>query len=378
MAEAVGDVDHAISAYERSAALLHDDDPARPVALEALARLRAENEQWTKAIETHDKARQIYERTGDSEGQVREWLNLGLLMKRRADIEGAKDAYSKALSIAAKAEHRSAQAACMNNIAMLAWETGSPGDAERMFRESVRLAHAAGDNMGQGRALENFSQFCRSFHRLDEAANLQLEASAAYARAEEIVESKRAVSTHCELLVEMGSLEEAIKACKSALSDPSLRRRRGLFKDSPLWDAGDFALAMTLVDLLRQAGEYGEARERLDEFAAEADKSEDYSLVAKGRLEAALIAESAGSFEESMSLLTETEQILVEQVDREGLIAVYIRMGTVSEKMGDLDTARTYYLGAARQAELSGNAKALAIAKESMESVSSPSGQPSA
>ncbi|HIH00578.1 TPA: tetratricopeptide repeat protein [Thermoplasmata archaeon] len=372
LAETEEDFERAISAYERSVATLADDDPVRPVALESLARLQAENEQWTKAVEAHERARQIYERTGDSEGQVREWLNLGMLLKRRADVDGTREAYAKALSIAARAENRSAQAACMNNIAMVEWETGSPGDAERMFRESIRLAHAAGDNMGEGRALENFSRFCRSYHRLEEAANLQLEASAAYARASDVVESKHARSAHCELLWELERHEEAISTCRSGLSSPSLRRRRGLFKDSPLWDSGDFALMLTLVDSLRLAGEYDEAREELRKYAAEAERANDQTLLAKGKMEAAMIAESAGEFEESLARLREAEQILIEMVDREGLIAVYLRLGTVEEKMGDIDSARTHYLSAARQAEMAGNHRALAIAKDSMESVSRP------
>jgi tetratricopeptide (TPR) repeat protein/DNA-binding MarR family transcriptional regulator len=373
LAEAVGRHDVALSGYERSVGLLAEKDPFRPMALEALASLQADNEQWAKSIEAHEKARLIYERTGDTEGQVREWLNLGMLFKRRDDIEGARKSYSNALSIAARAENRSAQAACMNNLALLDWETGAPGDAERKFRESIRLAHAAGDSMGEGRALANFSQFCRSYHRLDEAANLLLESSAAYARAGDLVESKHAKSVYCEALAEQGDLAGAISTCRSALSDPSLRRRRGLFKDSPSCDSGDFTLMLTLVSLLRLSGEYDDAKQELESVMAEASRSGDVALRAKGKMEGAMIAENAGDLQSSLDLLSEAEQILVGQVDREGLVAVYLRLGTVAEKMGDFDKARNHYEKAARQAELAGNVKALAIARDCIESIMDPS-----
>jgi tetratricopeptide (TPR) repeat protein/DNA-binding MarR family transcriptional regulator len=372
LAELSGKIDLAISAYERSSELLADEDPTRPMALESLARLQADNEQWTKSLEAHEAARLIYERTRDVEGQVREWLNIGMLHKKRGDLAGARDCYSKAMSLSARAENRSAQAACMNNLAMLDWEMGAPGDAERMFRESVRLAHAAGDSMGEGRALENLSQFLRAFHRLDEATNLLSEASAAYARAGDIVESKRARALYCEAMATQGNFKDAVSACRSSLADPSLRRRRGLFQDSPSLDSGDFALMLTLLSILRLSGEYDEAWIELDKLMKDADRSGEVALMAKGRIEAAMIAESAGDFEKSSSLLSEAEEMLTTTVDREGLIAVYLRLGTVAEKVGSLEKARGYYESAAHQAELAGNTKALAIARDCIESVEAP------
>jgi tetratricopeptide (TPR) repeat protein/DNA-binding MarR family transcriptional regulator len=373
LAEVVGDYTAALSDYQRSSALMSDDDPLRPLALEAFARMQAEGEHWAKSIEAHEEARSLYEEANDSEGQVREWLNLGILFKRRGDVEGARGSFTKALSIAARTENRSAQAACMNNLALLNWESGAPGDAERMFRESVRLSHAAGDHMGEGRALENFSHFCRSYVRMDEAANLLTEAASAYARAGDTVESKRARAAYAEVLADQERLADAISTCKSALADPSLSRRRGLFQERASRDAGDHALILTLTTLLRLSGEYGEARDELNKLIEDADSSGDSSLLAKGKLEAAMIAESAGDLELSSSLLSDAEKLLLGEVDREGLIAVYLRLGIVSEKMGAVDVAAKHYESAIRQAELAGNAKALTIAMESRESLSDQS-----
>jgi hypothetical protein len=86
-----------------------------------------------------------------------------------------------------------------------------------------------------------------------------------------------------------------------------------------------------------------------------------------------MIAESAGDLELSSSLLSDAEKLLLGEVDREGLIAVYLRLGIVSEKMGAVDVAAKHYESAIRQAELAGNAKALTIAMESRESLSDQS-----
>ncbi|UCE90779.1 MAG: tetratricopeptide repeat protein [Methanobacteriota archaeon] len=367
--EGEGMYDEALGDYERAASLASEEDEVRAVILESVARLQADVSKWAKSLEAHNAALAIHEKSGDVEGKVREWLNIGVLHKRRGDGAKARESYSTALSIATKAENRAAQAACLNNMAILDWEEGLPGDAERKFRESIRMAHSVKDFAGEAKALENFARFCGSFQRLDESASLLLEASGAYLRMNEISEAKRMRLLAAEAMADNGKAKEAVESLREVLSDPSLKKRRGLFRSSPSIDAVDAEVRLALVSLLRTSGDFVQARSELDAYMALVRPLADEALLARGTMERAMILEESGDLGAAAAVLEEVERALTRTGTMDGLIAVNIRRGVVHEKLGDMDMAAEYYGRAEVLAKREGDDQARTIAIENLTSV---------
>lgn len=365
-----GMYDEAMLDYERSALLASEEDEIRAVILESVARLQAEVSKWAKSLEAHNAALAIHEKSGDVEGTVREWLNIGVLHKRRGDLAKARESYSKALSVATKAENRAAQAACLNNMAILDWEDGAPGDAERKFREAVRMAHSVNDSAGEANALENFARFCSAFQRFDESVNLLLEASGAYLRMNEISEAKRVRLLAAETIADSGRTKDAIDSLREALSDPALKRRRGLFRSSPSIDAADAEMKLSLISLLRASGDLEKARSELESYMALVKPLADGVLSARGMMEKAMILEESGDLTAAAAVLKDIERTLTKIGARAGLIAVNMRLGVVQEKLGDLDMAAEYYGRAEVLAKREGDDRARTIAIENLTSVS--------
>lgn len=367
--EGMGRYEEALSDYEESASQIPEQDERRAAVLESLARLQAENDELSKSLEVHSRALALYAKAGDVEGQVRERLSIGVVQKRRGDAKGARGSYQEALSIATKAENRSAQAACLNNIAILDWEEGVPGDAEKRFRNSMHLAHAAKDHSGEARVLENYAQLCRSYNRLDESRHLLFESSDAHVRASDVAEAKRLRSLCAETMADQGHMTEAIDLCRAALSDQSLRKPKGLFHHVQSFDDGDTLLVLTLVSLLRISGDRGEANAVIEKHMRAVEPLEDPVLMAKLKLEQAMIAEDSNDLAGAVAALTEAEKLLSRAGDSEGLVAVHLRWGTVEEKRGDITVAAQHYTQAARHAEVAGNENAHTIALENLRAV---------
>ena len=359
----------ALEDYEKASSLLSDRDDMRAAVLESIARLQSEVDEWSKSFDTHKTALDIYEKSGDVDGRVREWLNMGMLHKKKGDLASARDSYATALSIATKAENRAAQAACMNNIAILDWEEGVPGDAERKFRDSIRIAHSAKDAAGEARALENFALFCKSFQRLDEARHLLIEASGAQIRADDIAEAKRLRLLAADVMGDLGHLEEAAHLLRKTLSDPAMKRRRGLFRSASTIDEADANLRLSLVSSLRASGSLDDARQELEEYMRIIEPLSDPLLQARGMLEKAMILEESGDLPSAASALGDAELVLTQIADGEGLIAVNIRLGIVQEKMGNTEKAAEHYGAAEQLAKREGNDKARTIALENLMSV---------
>jgi len=368
--ESLGMREAALADLETSLLLLGETDPAkRALVLGELATLQSQSQRWNESLSTHQNALRIYERSGDREGQIREWMNIGGVHRKKGDHAGARDAYDKALSLSTKSEDRQSQAACLNNIALLEWDQAKFGDSELRMKESVMLAHAVKDNDGEAHGLENLANLYRTTGRLADAANVLLESAEAFKRAGDVSESKRLHAASAEVLGMLGRYSQGIDLCEKTLLRADLRRSRGLFQKSPGYDAGDVALSSVLVELFRASGDLKRAQKELTRYDTIAASMDDHMLRARGRLMLAIIQEDSGNLEGSAKSLSEAEAILRTVGSHEGLIAVHMRAGVISEKLGDESGALRHYEEAARHAEMCGDKRALELAKENIKSM---------
>jgi tetratricopeptide (TPR) repeat protein/DNA-binding MarR family transcriptional regulator len=376
LCELLGDDPSATKYYELCLGLLPEGDrpEERALILESLGKLKTRGEEWAESFAAHEKALRIYEESGDSDGQVREWLNIGSAHRKHKDFRKARDAYAEALTIVAKREDRAAQAACTNNLALLDWDEGRLKDAETRLRESVRLAHAVKDHVGEAMGLENLAELLRTQARLSEMTSLVLESSEAFRRAGELEEFKRLQAACAESMDMQGRTDEAVDLCRNALSDPELRRRTGLLRMSARFDRGDVALSVTLVGLLRSSGDLKGAESEIGRLSHIADSMDDQVLRAKAMVELSLVRESSGDLDAASRELAKAESLLRSIGDRRGLVAVSLLLGNMEEKRGDYEAARRRYSEAVRQAESLGDETAVAAATSNLESLDRPVG----
>ncbi len=365
--EALGKREEALADFEQSLSLLGESQSAtRAIVLEAVAKLHSQIERLTESLAVHQNALKLYEKSDDKGGLIREWLNIGGVYRKQHDWAVARDADNRALSIATMQEDRSAQAACLNNLALLDWEEGRLRDAEVRLKESVRLAHLVKDPLGEANGLENLALLMKAENRLGDASNILLESSEAFRRAGEISESKRLLAACATSLGEQGRFETGIELCEKALAKPELRRRKGLFQRNPRYDQGDLALASALTDFLRESGDFRRARKELAMFTAMATAVGDVTELARGSMMAAMIDEDSGDLDGSVKHLREAERLLTQVGDHGGLVAVNMRLGIVDEKKDDYTAASRHYEEAARHAVLAGDADARSLAEESL------------
>lgn len=369
--ESLGRKEEALADFQESLASLGAEGDAvqNGLVLEAVARLQSEVSQWADSLSAHEKALGLYSKSGDSEGEAREWVNIGGVHRRKGDLRKAREAYSKALSIASKREDRPAQAACLNNLALLDRDEGRFRDAELRLKESVGLAHAVKDHSGEARGLENLADLFRVQLRSAEMIDLLLESSEAYRRGGELVEAKLLQAQCAESMGDQDRYEDAIPILEKALENPELRRRRGLFQRGKAYDAGDLALSAVLADLFRRSGELKRAVREMLRYNEMAGALRDRIAVAKGKMLSSMIREDEGELDLALKLLEEAGSILRSEGSSDGLIAVHVRAGAVEEKRGDMASAKRHYEKAARHAETTGNKLALALALDNLKAL---------
>jgi tetratricopeptide (TPR) repeat protein len=369
--EELGQEETALADLEESLSLLGSEDEVakRALVLEAQARLRSEVKRWSEALSDHQKALHIYESSNDRQGQTREWMNIGGVLRKKGDFARAREAYMKALSLSSLDEDRLAEAACLNNLGLLDRDEGRLRDAEARLRESVRLAHAVKDPSGEARGLENLAELLRVEFRLTEMTDMLLESSEAFRRAGEIEEYKRLQARCAETLGEQGKQARGIQLAEEALENPDIRKRKGLFQKSPRFDSGDLALSEALIDLHRSSHDMKRAQKEAIRFMEMAESLGDKGAIARGRLLQAMLREDLGEIDSSAESLDEAERLLKEIGNSDGLIAVHMRMGALEEKRGDVASAARHYKEAMTQAERVDNAFARTLARERLASV---------
>ncbi len=372
--ETLGRKEEALVDFQESLALLGGEADAvqNGLVLEAVARLQSEVNRWAESIAAHEKALALYVRSGNREGESREWMNIGGVHRRRGDLKKAREAYKQALSLASKGEDRLAQAACLNNLALLDRDEGHLKDAEVKLKESIGLTTAVKDYSGEARGLENLAELFRVQLKSSEMISLLLESSEAYRRADEIGDAKRVRALCADSRADQGESKDAIEMLRKALENPQLRRRKSLFQRTDRYDPGDLALSSALVDVLRKSGNFKEALKEARTYDAVATALGDKIAVAKGRLLVSMIREDEGELALALKSLEEAEAILRSEGNPEGLIAVHIRAGGVEEKRGDAAGARRHFEEAARHAEMTGNRFALSLALDRLKALGKP------
>lgn len=354
--EELGHDAQALGTYERLSGQLElagDERLAR--ALERKARLEAEMRRWAQAFDSHERALRLYQESKDATGEAREWLSLGSAYRRRGDYDKARDAFQKSRDLAEGIGDPAAEAAALNDLALVDWDEGGVLRAEELLELSVAKAHQAGDATGEGLALENLASLLRSQTREEQAQRRLEEAASAFRRAGDEGERKRAVASRAELLGIMGREDEAIALLKETIASEQARRGIRRIGRGAGPSKGEFGLRSALVRLQREAGSLEEAVTEAVQLERAATLMGDDRLLAKARIEMAAALEEMGRADEADEALQQARADLSRKGDAEGLAVVLMRRAALARRRGDNPISEEMLREALHQAKLSGS-----------------------
>ncbi|MCU0860767.1 MAG: tetratricopeptide repeat protein, partial [Methanomassiliicoccales archaeon] len=362
--EELGHETPALETYDEILRLLDGSSDVRiALALERKARLQAEARRWSQAFESHERALRLYQSSGDRAGEAGEWMSLGSAHRRRGDLAKARACFQSAWEVAERLGDLRVMAAALNNLALVEWDDGFPSRSEPLMERSVALAHQAEDLVGEARALQNLSSLLRAQAREGEALQRMAEAEAAFHRAGEVEECRKATVARAELFADLGREAEGIELLRKALAEPAHRtpfRRKGRGAQ------GEGRLREGLVRQLRECGRLDEAEQEALALEALAVRLDDARMAARAKIELDAILEDEGKEGGAVEALESAREELARVGDAAGLAVVHLRLGELARKVGDRGKALRELREAARQASLSGSLLAEASTLEDL------------
>jgi len=287
-------------------------------------------------------------------------MGIGSTWRRAHETKEAGKAFRTALGIAREHKDMAAVAANLNNVALLEWDSGDLKAAEAGLKESVSVAKAAGDDMGEGIGQTNLADLYLIQLRERESENLRLESAETFRRAGDLLQFKRIKARWAIDISRVGRGREALDALErligvSGRSIRTNRRARSI-------DEGDLSLLLALIEVYRDSGDRGRTANAIGSLLHIARDTERRDLEAQAWMESALTDEAFGDMVVALHDLKQAENLLREMGNSEGLGAVYVRSGTIRLQSGLRDEALVDLREAVRHAELSGSVASHAAA----------------
>ena len=182
-------------------------------------------------------------------------MGIGSTWRRAHETKEAGKAFRTALGIAREHMDMAAVAANLNNAALLEWDSGDLKAAEAGLKESVSVAKAAGDDMGEGIGQTNLADLYLIQLRERESENLRLESAETFRRAGDLLQFKKIKARWAVDISQAGRSREALDALErligvSGRSIHTNRRARSI-------DEGDLSLLLALIEVYRDSGGSG-------------------------------------------------------------------------------------------------------------------------
>jgi class 3 adenylate cyclase/tetratricopeptide (TPR) repeat protein len=184
-----------------------------------------------------DRALAIYTELGDLGRQASIWGNSGIFAQWSGRWDEALDLLGKAKEAKNKLGDVVDAALAVSNIGEIHSDRGYLPEAERMFKDALRVHRSADFLMGVGFAISNLGRIASRSGRLDEADELYEEARSVFGAVGIESEVLETDARRAELLVMRERAEEALglanealqrlRAQGGALQEPSLERMRG-------------------------------------------------------------------------------------------------------------------------------------------------------
>ncbi|MBC8138170.1 MAG: tetratricopeptide repeat protein, partial [Fibrella sp.] len=175
LAYAQGDHDAALSAQDEAVRTAQDASVAakarnnRALTLMRLDRLAEAEDSFTEA-------RAFFVALGNRTGECAALNNLGIVRRRRGDLDGARAVLEAAIRLARDANNQQSLAFGLNGLALVLIQAGQLSAAECQFTESLAIKRELKDRAGVISALANLGALATEQGKYDRALSLQSEA----------------------------------------------------------------------------------------------------------------------------------------------------------------------------------------------------------
>ncbi|HTR73952.1 MAG TPA: tetratricopeptide repeat protein [Solirubrobacterales bacterium] len=167
-----GEMDQALAAFEAAVPLLEGDAQLRGVTLHDIAEIRAERQQWSKAIELFREAVDLKEESDDPQGdRVSTLIGLARALIEDGDPEGAAEAYARSRDILdSLPEHDPVlEIVLLEDLGDLRSREGKTGEAAGLFRRAADVARETGEPRYLTNTLTELGRALRADGKGDEA-----------------------------------------------------------------------------------------------------------------------------------------------------------------------------------------------------------------
>ena len=107
--------------------------------------MHQEKGEWREAVESYEKSAALHEGVGDALGCATILNSLGLLRKEMGDLDGAQEAYGRAIRILRERDHLLHVTVLMHNLAIVHEEKGEFRKALSLLEEVISLDKRMGN-----------------------------------------------------------------------------------------------------------------------------------------------------------------------------------------------------------------------------------------
>jgi predicted ATPase/class 3 adenylate cyclase len=123
---------------------------------EIYGQMGARDEQWADLQEMLGLA----EKLDDDHHRAQTLNNMGLVVRRRRDLDGALASHQQALTLFRQVGDRVGEGRCLNNIGNIHWQRGETREAQLYYEQALRLASQTADRRDEGNYLNNLGGVC--------------------------------------------------------------------------------------------------------------------------------------------------------------------------------------------------------------------------
>ena len=165
----LGLLDAFIALSERTLAVAKDDSARQAQLIGNLGLVYRKRGDLDQAEAMHRKSLEIEEKLGRLEGMASEYGNLGNVMQTRGDLDGAEEMYRKALEIDEKLGRLEGMANQYGNLGLIYKARGDLKQAEAMHRKSLEISEKLGWLEGMASDYGNLGLIYQTRGDLDQA-----------------------------------------------------------------------------------------------------------------------------------------------------------------------------------------------------------------
>ncbi len=172
----LGLLDTAISLSERALGMVEKDTKEEAMVLGNLGLIYRKRGELDKAEDMHNKSLEIEKKLGRLEGMASDYGNLGLIYRVRGDLDKADDMHKKSLEIEKKLGRLEGMASDYGNLGLIYLTKGDLDKAEDMQNKSLEIEKKLGRLEGMAIQYGNLGLIYQTKGDLDQAEDMHKKA----------------------------------------------------------------------------------------------------------------------------------------------------------------------------------------------------------